>query len=169
VGHICVEDAYQFAIGCNNTIVVCGVYSPMKHYQMDVVGKHFGVVDLGGLGHMAIKFGKTFGMTMIVFSTSPSKEKEVLEVLRANQFIVSKDQEQMKVIFFLKTQKSLLMNNGQSPFCWPKLCQWMLDTNVTEFMICVHDMLAVVVLSIHASHHPSHHPSIQVPHPGRKR
>jgi cinnamyl-alcohol dehydrogenase len=103
VGQICVEDAYQFATGCSSTIVVCGVYSPMKHYQMDVAGKHFGVVDLGGLGHMAIKFGKAFGRTVTVFSTSPSKEKEALEVLRAGRFIVSKDPEQMKVIFFLKT------------------------------------------------------------------
>jgi cinnamyl-alcohol dehydrogenase len=72
----------------------------MKHYHMDVAGKHFGVVDLGGLGHMAIKFGKAFGMTVTVFSTSLSKEKEALEVLRADRFIVTKDPEQMKVIFF---------------------------------------------------------------------
>ncbi|CAM6011001.1 unnamed protein product [Sphagnum balticum] len=55
------------------------VYSPMKHHQMDVAGKHFGVAGLGGLGHMAIKFGKAFGMTVTVFSTSPSKEKEALK------------------------------------------------------------------------------------------
>ncbi|CAK9873821.1 unnamed protein product [Sphagnum jensenii] len=36
------------------------VYGPMKHYQMDVPGKHFGVVGLGGVGHMAVKFGKAF-------------------------------------------------------------------------------------------------------------
>jgi cinnamyl-alcohol dehydrogenase len=54
---------------------------------------------------MAIKFGKAFGMTVTVFSTSPSKEKEALEVLRADQFIVSKDPEQMKVIFFLKPKR----------------------------------------------------------------
>jgi hypothetical protein len=45
----------------------------------------------------------------------------------------------------------------------------MLDANVTEFMICVYDMLAVVVLSIHPSRHPSRHPSIQVPHPGKRK
>ncbi len=73
------------------------VYSPMKHFQMDVAGKHFGVVGLGGLGHMAVKFGKAFGMTVTVFSTSPSKEKEARELLGADQFIVSKDPEQMKV------------------------------------------------------------------------
>jgi len=49
---------------------------------------------------MAIKFGKAFGMTVTVFRTSPSKEKEALEVLGADRFIVSKDPEQMKVIFF---------------------------------------------------------------------
>jgi len=79
------------------------VYSPMKHFQMDVAGKHFGVVGLGGLGHMAVKFGKAFGMTVTVFSTSPAKEKEAREVLGADHFIVSKDPEQMKVKFcFLK-------------------------------------------------------------------
>jgi threonine dehydrogenase-like Zn-dependent dehydrogenase len=119
------------------------VYSPMKHYQMDIAGKHFGVVGLGGLGHMAIKFGKAFGMTVTVFSTSPSKEKEALEVLGADWFIVSKDPEQMKVIYFLKTQKSLHMNHCQSSSCWPKLCQWMLDANVTEFMICLYEMLVL--------------------------
>jgi D-arabinose 1-dehydrogenase-like Zn-dependent alcohol dehydrogenase len=73
------------------------VYSPMKHFQMDVAGKHFGVVGLGGLGHMAVKFGKAFGMMVTVFSTSPSKEKEACELLGADRFIVSKDPEQMKV------------------------------------------------------------------------
>jgi cinnamyl-alcohol dehydrogenase len=34
------------------------VYSPMKKVGMDVKGKKIGVVGLGGLGHMAVKFGK---------------------------------------------------------------------------------------------------------------
>jgi len=89
----------------------------MKHFQMDVPGKHFGVVGLGGLGHMAVKFGKAFGMTVTVFSTSPAKEKEARAVLGADHFIVSKDPEQMKVKKknWKKTQKSLHMNNGQRP------------------------------------------------------
>ncbi len=72
---------------------------------MDVAGKHFGVVDLGGLGHMAIKFGKAFGMTVTVFSTSPSQWKDALEVLGADWIIVNKDPEQMKVIFLKKNPK----------------------------------------------------------------
>jgi cinnamyl-alcohol dehydrogenase len=69
----------------------------MKYHQMDVPGKHFGVVGLGGVGHMAVKFGKAFGMKVTVFSRSPSKENEAQEVLGADNFIVSKDPEKMKV------------------------------------------------------------------------
>ena len=36
------------------------VYSPMKKFGMDAKGKRIGVVGLGGLGHMAVKFGKCF-------------------------------------------------------------------------------------------------------------
>ncbi|KAH8968502.1 hypothetical protein BDL97_03G131000, partial [Sphagnum fallax] len=73
------------------------VYSPMKYHQMDVPGKHFGVVGLGGVGHMAVKFGKAFGMKVTVFSRSASKENEAQEVLGADNFIVSKDPEKMKM------------------------------------------------------------------------
>ncbi|EFJ08933.1 hypothetical protein SELMODRAFT_235915 [Selaginella moellendorffii] len=72
------------------------VYSPMKHFGMTQPGKNFGVVGLGGLGHMAVKFGKAFGMKVTVISTSPNKEKEAREVLGAHNFIVSRDAAQMK-------------------------------------------------------------------------
>lgn len=72
------------------------VYSPMKRFQMDVPGKTFGVIGLGGLGHMAVKFGKAFGMKVVVLSTSPRKEKEALEVLGADEFLVTKDEAAMK-------------------------------------------------------------------------
>ncbi len=52
------------------------VYSPMRYFGMDVKGTNFGLVGLGGLGHMAVKFAKAFGMKVTVFSTSPHKEKE---------------------------------------------------------------------------------------------
>jgi len=52
------------------------VYSPMCYFGMDMKGTNFGLVGLGGLGHMAVKFAKAFGMKVTVFSTSPHKEKE---------------------------------------------------------------------------------------------
>lgn len=72
------------------------VYSPMKYFQMTEPGKSLGVVGLGGLGHMAVKFGKAFGLKVTVISTSPSKEKEAREVLGADHFVISKDEKQMQ-------------------------------------------------------------------------
>ncbi|KAE9466108.1 hypothetical protein C3L33_01954, partial [Rhododendron williamsianum] len=50
------------------------VYSPMQYYGMTEPGKHLGVVGLGGLGHLAVKFGKAFGLKVTLISTSPKKE-----------------------------------------------------------------------------------------------
>ncbi|CAM0150930.1 unnamed protein product [Urochloa decumbens] len=72
------------------------VFSPMVQYGLNSPGKHLGVVGLGGLGHVAVKFGKAFGMTVTVISTSPSKRQEAVEQLGADAFLVSRDAEQMK-------------------------------------------------------------------------
>ncbi|CAK9198219.1 unnamed protein product [Sphagnum troendelagicum] len=72
------------------------VWSPMKYFGMVEQGKHLGLVGLGGLGHMAIKFAKAFGMKVTVFSSSPGKEKEAREILGADNFIITKDNEKMK-------------------------------------------------------------------------
>ncbi|GJM98856.1 hypothetical protein PR202_ga15903 [Eleusine coracana subsp. coracana] len=72
------------------------VYSPMMRHALNQAGKHLGVVGLGGLGHVAVKFGKAFGMKVTVISTSPSKRQEAIEHLGADEFLVSSDPEQMK-------------------------------------------------------------------------
>jgi len=72
------------------------VYSPMHYFQMTEPGKSLGVVGLGGLGHMAVKFGKAFGLKVTVISTSPKKEKEAKEYLGADHFLISKDEKQMQ-------------------------------------------------------------------------
>ncbi|XP_077219832.1 8-hydroxygeraniol dehydrogenase-like [Tasmannia lanceolata] len=71
------------------------VYSPMKYFGLSQPGTHIGVVGLGGLGHVAVKFAKAMGMKVTVISTSPSKEKEAIERLGADSFLVSRNQEQM--------------------------------------------------------------------------
>lgn len=77
------------------------VYSPFKdHNLLDSPGKKIGIVGLGGLGHVAIKFGKAFGHHVTVISTSPSKEKEARERLGADDFIISTDPQQMQVCVF---------------------------------------------------------------------
>ncbi|XP_020102624.1 probable cinnamyl alcohol dehydrogenase 5 [Ananas comosus] len=72
------------------------VYSPMKYHGLNEPGKHLGVVGLGGLGHVAVKFGKAFGLKVTVISTSASKEKEAIERLGADAFLISKNPEQMQ-------------------------------------------------------------------------
>ena len=73
------------------------VYAPMIRHMMNQPGKSLGVIGLGGLGHLAVKFGKAFGLNVTVFSTSMSKKEEALNLLGADNFVVSSDKEQMKV------------------------------------------------------------------------
>jgi uncharacterized zinc-type alcohol dehydrogenase-like protein len=47
-------------------------YSPLRHWRVGA-GSKVGVVGLGGLGHMAVKFAVAFGAEVTLFSTSESK------------------------------------------------------------------------------------------------
>jgi uncharacterized zinc-type alcohol dehydrogenase-like protein len=69
-------------------------WSPMRHWGI-TKGKKVGVVGLGGLGHMAVKFAHALGAHVVVFTTSPSKRKDALR-LGADDVVVSGDAEQMK-------------------------------------------------------------------------
>ena len=75
------------------------VYSPLRFYGLDKPGLHVGVVGLGGLGHMAVKFAKAMGAKVTVISTSPNKKKEALENLGVDSFLISRDQDQLQVYF----------------------------------------------------------------------
>ncbi|EAZ26111.1 hypothetical protein OsJ_09971 [Oryza sativa Japonica Group] len=72
------------------------VYCPMRRLGLDRPGVHLGVAGLGGLGHLAVKFGKAFGVKVTVISTSPWKEAEAVERLGADAFLLSTNAEQMK-------------------------------------------------------------------------
>jgi len=69
-------------------------YSPMRHWGVSK-GKKVGVVGLGGLGHMGVKFAHALGAHTIVFSTSPNKKDDALR-LGANEVVISKDANQMQ-------------------------------------------------------------------------
>ncbi|KAL6207576.1 hypothetical protein ACLB2K_018533 [Fragaria x ananassa] len=73
------------------------VFTPFRDHDLHKTpGKKIGVVGLGGLGHVAVKFGKAFGHHVTVISTSPSKEEEAKGHLSADDFIVSTDDQQMQ-------------------------------------------------------------------------
>ncbi|KAH7520777.1 hypothetical protein FEM48_Zijuj08G0182000 [Ziziphus jujuba var. spinosa] len=72
------------------------IYSPMKYYGMTEPGKHLGVAGLGGLGHVAVKLAKAFGLKVTVISTSPSKETEAINRLGADAFLLFTDASKIK-------------------------------------------------------------------------
>jgi uncharacterized zinc-type alcohol dehydrogenase-like protein len=69
-------------------------YSPMRHWGV-AKGKKVGVVGLGGLGHMAVKFAHALGAHVVVFTTSPSKKEDALR-LGADEVVVSRHADEMK-------------------------------------------------------------------------
>ena len=68
-------------------------YSPMRHWGV-TQGKKVGVVGLGGLGHMAVKFAHALGAHTVVFTTSASKTEDALR-LGADEVVLSRDANQM--------------------------------------------------------------------------
>jgi uncharacterized zinc-type alcohol dehydrogenase-like protein len=69
-------------------------YSPMHHWNVRK-GQKVGVVGLGGLGHMGLKFAKALGAHVVLFTTSTNKTAEALR-LGADEVVVSKDEAQMQ-------------------------------------------------------------------------
>jgi uncharacterized zinc-type alcohol dehydrogenase-like protein len=69
-------------------------YSPMRHWGV-TKGKKVGVVGLGGLGHMAVKFAHALGAHVVVFTTSPNKKEDALR-LGADDVVISRHANEMK-------------------------------------------------------------------------
>lgn len=68
-------------------------YSPIRRWG-DIKGKKVGIVGLGGLGHMGVKFAKAFGAHVVVLTTTPSK-KEAALALGADEVVVSRNADEM--------------------------------------------------------------------------
>lgn len=77
------------------------MYSPMKYFGLAGPGKHIGIVGLGGLGHIGVRFAKAFGTKVTVVSSTAGKCKDALENLGADGFLVSTDENQMQVTYKL--------------------------------------------------------------------
>ena len=62
-------------------------YSPLRHWKVGK-GHKVGVVGLGGLGHMAVKFAHAFGAHVVLFTTSPGKAQDA-QRLGAHEVVIS--------------------------------------------------------------------------------
>lgn len=69
-------------------------YSPLRHWKVGK-GQKVGIVGLGGLGHMGLKFAHAFGAQVYLFTTSPGKTADAKR-LGADDVIISKDPSQME-------------------------------------------------------------------------
>ena len=68
-------------------------YSPLRHWKVGP-GQKVGIVGLGGLGHMGVKFARAFGAHVVLFTTSPGKVADGKR-LGAHEVVISKDEAQM--------------------------------------------------------------------------
>jgi len=68
-------------------------WSPLRHWKVGP-GQKVGVVGLGGLGHMGVKFAKALGAHVVLFTTSPSKVEDG-KTLGAHEVVVSKNADEM--------------------------------------------------------------------------
>ena len=104
-------------------------YSPLRKWKVRA-GQKVGVLGLGGLGHMGVKFAASFGAEVTVLSTSPSKEEDAKK-LGAHKFVVTKDEEQVKK---MANYFDFILDTVSAPHDY-NLYLGMLKTNGT--MVCV--------------------------------
>lgn len=68
-------------------------WSPLRHWKVKK-GDKVGVIGLGGLGHMGVKFANALGAQVVMITTSPSKADDAKK-LGAHEVLISKDEEEM--------------------------------------------------------------------------
>jgi uncharacterized zinc-type alcohol dehydrogenase-like protein len=68
-------------------------YSPLRHWKVGP-GQKVGIVGLGGLGHMGVKFARAFGAHVVLFTTSPRKIEDGKR-LGAHEVVVSTNADEM--------------------------------------------------------------------------
>jgi len=100
--HIVVDEAYvlkvseQLDAAAAAPLLCAGIttYSPLRYWKVGP-GQKVGIVGLGGLGHMAVKFAHAFGAQVVLFTTSPDKIDDAKR-LGADQVVISRNDEEMK-------------------------------------------------------------------------
>lgn len=98
---IVVDEAYTLKVPENLDLagaapLLCAgitTYSPLRHWKVGP-GQKVGIVGLGGLGHMALKFAHAFGAHVVQFTTTEGKKADALR-LGANEVVVSRNADEM--------------------------------------------------------------------------
>ncbi len=92
----CLKISPKLNLAATAPLLCAGIttYSPLRHWNVGK-GHKVGIVGLGGLGHMGVKFAASFGAHVVVISTSESKREDALR-LGAHDVIISKNPADMK-------------------------------------------------------------------------
>ncbi len=98
---IVVDEAYTLKVPGNLDLaatapLLCAgitTYSPLRHWKVSP-GQTVGIVGLGGLGHMGVKFAHAFGAHVALFTTSPGKATDAHR-LGADEVIISTNPDEM--------------------------------------------------------------------------
>ncbi len=96
--HIVLDEDFALSVPANldpaaaAPLLCAGIttYSPLKHWNAGP-GKKVGIIGLGGLGHMALKFSHAFGAHTVQFTTSTSKVEDAKK-LGADEVILTKEE-----------------------------------------------------------------------------
>jgi uncharacterized zinc-type alcohol dehydrogenase-like protein len=99
--NIVVDEAYTLKVAANAALaatapLLCAgitTYSPMRHWNVGP-GQKVGIVGLGGLGHIGVKFAHAFGAHVVLFTTSPGKTEDAKR-LGADEVVVSRNADEM--------------------------------------------------------------------------
>jgi uncharacterized zinc-type alcohol dehydrogenase-like protein len=91
----CLKLSDKLSLAAVAPLLCAGIttYSPLRHWKV-CAGQRVGIVGLGGLGHMAVKFAASFGAEVTVLSSSPSKENDSFR-LGAHNFLNTNDKKAM--------------------------------------------------------------------------
>ncbi|NOS55476.1 MAG: NAD(P)-dependent alcohol dehydrogenase, partial [Cyclobacteriaceae bacterium] len=113
-------------------------YSPLRYAKVGK-GTKVGIIGLGGLGHMGLKFAASFGAEVTLISSSASKEKDAKR-LGAHHFLLSSDVKAMKKYssYFDVLLNTVSANHDYSPYL--KL----LDLNGTMLIVGIPAQAPVV-------------------------
>jgi alcohol dehydrogenase (NADP+) len=104
-------------------------YSPLRHWKIGK-GHKLAVLGLGGLGHMAVKFGVAFGAEVTVLSTSPAKEADAKK-LGAHKFVATTDKTQARSV---KGYFDFIIDTVSAPHDF-KFYLSLLKTNGTHILV----------------------------------
>jgi len=98
---IVVDEAFTLLVPSNLDLaatapLLCAgitTYSPLRNWKVGP-GQKVGIIGLGGLGHMGVKFARAFGAHVVLFTTSQGKVEDAIR-LGAHEVVISKDKDQM--------------------------------------------------------------------------